>query len=429
MMMATNRKRCSLFRGLLLSVVLAVVSFAGAPAFAKSALQHGPWRAWLESPGGELPFQMELVREGRKLNAYIINGEERILVPIVRVRGKELLLTIDYYDSSVNAMFSPNGKELAGSWEKTAKGGEKTEMKFGGAFGQTRRFSDGPTSLSASDASKISGRWNASFSQTDGPVVGVFEAKEDGTATGTFLTTTGDYRFLAGDFDGKRLRLSCFDGAHAFLFLADVQADGSLRGDFWSRDKWHETWTATKSDGAALPDPFTQTKPAGPVNLAELKFDDSDAVPRTLADDKFAGKARIIEIFGTWCPNCHDATNLLVELDREYRGKGLSIAAVAFEFSEEEERNRRIVNRYIVGHGIEYPVLLGGVADKEKIPEVIPVIDKLRSYPTFVFLDHEDHVRAIYTGFSGPATGEAYARLREDFRKTIEKLLAEANGS
>ena len=37
-------------------------------------------------------------------------------------------------------------------------------------------------------------------------------------------------------------------------------------------------------------------------------------------------------MFGSWCPNCHDAAEYLVELDRRYRSRGLSILGLAFEF-------------------------------------------------------------------------------------------------
>ena len=40
-----------------------------------------------------------------------------------------------------------------------------------------------------------------------------------------------DAHVTAGSFEGDRLRLSCFDGAHAFLFDARLGEDGSLAGD------------------------------------------------------------------------------------------------------------------------------------------------------------------------------------------------------
>ena len=99
----------------------------------------------------------------------------------------------------------------------------------------------------------VSGRWAVNFSSDDSPAIGVFKEAQDKTVKGTFLTTTGDYRYLAGSYEHGLLRLSCFDGSHAFLFHARMQSDGTLQGDFWSGAKWHETWTAKRDEKAALP--------------------------------------------------------------------------------------------------------------------------------------------------------------------------------
>ncbi len=56
---------------------------------------------------------------------------------------------------------------------------------------------------------------------------------------------------------------------------------------------------------------------------------------------------------------------------------------------------------------------------------VMPLIDRVRSFPTVIFLDAEDRVRAIHQGYSGPATGAAHERLRLRFTELIEELLAE----
>ena len=59
------------------------------------------------------------------------------------------------------------------------------------------------------------------------PAKGIFFQKDGDVVTGTFRTKTGDYRYLEGVMDGNRLKLSTFDGAHAFLFTATV-SDSTL---------------------------------------------------------------------------------------------------------------------------------------------------------------------------------------------------------
>jgi len=417
---------------LLTAVIAPAAALRAAGDAEPPVLRPGVWRAWLESPGGDLPFELVFKeREAdpengrREYDAWIINGAERIAVPVVTVEAERVILDIDYYDSRIIAKTANGATELDGVWKKKGRGDTVTEMTFHAVAGRHPRFLP-PVDRALSSDHRIDGRWIVHFSGDDAPAVGVFETKPDGTATGTFLTTTGDYRFLAGDYDGRRLRLSAFDGAHAFLFLAQRNVDGSLRGDFWSRDTWHETWTATRDPKVTLPDAFSQTKRKDTVDLSALVFPDVDGVRRSLADPALAGKARIIEVFGSWCPNCHDASNYLVELQRRYGDRGLSIVGLAFELTGDFERDARQVRIYGKRHGITYPVLIAGLADKATVSESFPLIDELRSYPTTVFLDGSGSVRAIHTGFSGPATGNAHRQLRARFESIIEELLSEA---
>ena len=143
------------------------------------------------------------------------------------------------------------------------------------------------------------------------------------------------------------------------------------------------------------------------------------------ADERFAGRVRIIELFGTWCPNCNDATHYLLELDRRYRSRGLSILGLAFEMTGDHAADAIQVRRYVNYHGIEYPILLAGEANKAKASESFPVLDEVRAYPTFIFIDRQGAVRAIYTGFNGPATEESHDKLRAAFERLIEGMLEE----
>jgi len=349
--------------------------------------QHDVWRAWLDSPGGELPFGLQLRHTESGVAAVLLNGTERIPVSRTELTDGGVTLHIEPYDSRVVATFGEDGRRLDGRWEKTGVGGEKTGLDF--------------------------------------HAVAVFETDPDGTVRGTFLTTTGDYRYLAGSLDGDRLRLSCFDGAHAFLFDARLQEDGTLSGDFWSRDSWHERFTARKDPDAALPDAFELTHWVGGEAWGDELFPDLDGHERMLSDPAFAGRARILVIFGSWCPNCNDSTAFLVELDRKYRERGLAILGLAFEMTGDFERDAAQVRLYARHHGIEFPLLVAGVSDKEEASRVFPLLDRVRSYPTTIFINAEGRVRAVHQGYSGPATGEAHRELRERFESLVQELLAD----
>jgi len=385
--------------------------------------QPAHYRASLKSPGGSLEFGLELDWTHEHMTAAIRNGSERIPVPqaIFDSASKKLTLGFPHYDSSIVAEWDGGSESaITGVWRKRTAGDNKwIEMPFTATppvndnrIADTRKPAD------------VSGRWAVDFAGDDDPLVGVFTEK-DGVVAGTFLTSTGDYRYLSGAMQNQSMTLSCFDGAHAFLFRAELDGEGKLAGDFWSSTNWHDTWTAVRDDDATLPDPLGLTTWNETVRLGDLKFPDTKGVLHSLDEQQFAGRAVVLQLFGTWCPNCDDAGNFLAALHQEYSPKGLSVVGLAFELTDEAERNARQVQRYVDRHGTRFPVLIAGLSDKARATESFRALDRVRSYPTTVFLNGRGEVRAIYTGFSGPATGDEHERLKKTFHTIIRELLAD----
>ncbi|MDH3283915.1 MAG: TlpA family protein disulfide reductase [Acidobacteriota bacterium] len=410
------------------AILIAIApSCAGAPAPGT-----GSWRAWLDSPGGQLPFGMELTRHGDDWNAVILNGPERIELPEVTVGGGRLELNIPHYDARIYAAIRGRGDRLDGEWTKRTGPDAWSRLGFHADRGELFRFlplrdAGGPTTgggaVPPPPAGWVAGRWRVQFSKSEDEAVAVFEEGPEGSVTGTFLTTTGDYRFLAGSVERGRLRLSAFDGAHAFLFDARLAGDGALTGRFWSRDSWNETWTAVPDANAALADPFGLTAWVDGVDLDDLVFYDLAGSPRSLGDPELAEGPLLIELFGSWCPNCGDAAAYLSGLHRRYADRGLSIVGLAFEISGDRERDTRLVRAYAERHGIEFPLLMAGLSDKSKASEAFPAVDRVRAFPTMVFIDREGTVRAVHTGFAGPATGDEFRRQSERIETLIEELV------
>lgn len=394
------------------------------------------WDAHLESAGGELEFglRLELDASGAT-RAKITNASEVIDVPHVEWSRErlELVLEFPHYDSRIVAKASSDGVQLTGQWRKRKSAERWTEMTFGARVSSVSRDRSLPAWTRGKE---LDGTWSAKFASEDTPAVARFSERywrreHDGFTCdfeGTFLTTLGDYRYLSGEYRSTEgsVVLSCFDGAHAFLFNARILEDGSLAGEFWSGDTWFDTWTAARDRNAALPDPFGLTQLAQGAQLDELSFPDVDGVVRKLGDAQFAGKARIVQLFGTWCPNCNDETRYLVELHERFGARGLSILGLAFELTGDFARDAGQVRKYAAHHGVRYPLLVAGESDKHKASQRFPLLDKLRAYPTTLFVDARGVVRAVHQGFNGPATGAAHAKLREDFERLIEGLLAEA---
>jgi thiol-disulfide isomerase/thioredoxin len=345
-----------------------------------------------------------------------VNGEERIEVPRVGYDGKELLLDMPHYDSRIVASSEAGG--LRGTWEK--RRGRETVARV--PFHVDGRGPRDLRTVPSESEPLFTGRWAVDFETDDHPAVAQFFELPEGRALGTFLTATGDYRYLDGRRDGDELTLSCFDGAHAFLFNAKLQPDGTLAGDFWSGNWHHETWTAKRDETAALADPFAQTSWNGRTKLADLAFPDLAGTKRSLGEH--AGKATLLVVFGSWCPNCNDEAALLRELDAAYRARGLRIQLLAFELTGESARDAEQVRIFQERHGLEaLPAFLCGTADKAEATKALGLVDRVRAFPTTLFLGADGLPKAIHSGFAGPATGAAHHELRRDFAARIEALL------
>src|SRR6185436_1137898 len=131
------------------------------------------------------------------------------------------------------------------------------KFPFAAAYGQTHRFEKGENLVVTVD---FSGKYAATFvNESDTTeAVGIFEQQGD-HVTGTFLTITGDYRYLEGNVADGKMQLSTFDGNHAYLFYATKQADGDLAGEYFSGKTFHQLWTGTRDEHATLPDASSLT--------------------------------------------------------------------------------------------------------------------------------------------------------------------------
>ncbi len=398
------------------------------PVASSVADLEGPWRATLASPGGPLPFGLELLREGDTLGAIARNGPEQVEFSSVTRHGSDLVLRIDTYDSEIRA--TQDGDRLVGTWTKTTPQGPHT-MPFEASRGDRPRFSAPVPTPAYPVPATIDGNWSIVFTEDDGQTFvgqGVFETKGD-DLRGTVLTDTGDYRYLEGRYQHGTLELSCFDGGHAFLFRATVDAEGRLRGDFWSRGAYHATWTAdamAPQQASPLADPYraVELSPAAADGRFQFSFPDLNGNPVTDRDPRFVDKVVLIDIFGTWCPNCNDYAPLLARWHRRYHAQGLEIVGLAFEMTGDVERDRKFVGKYAQRYGLEFPLLLAGTSDKSAAAATLRSLDEVESYPTTIFVGRDGRVQRIHSGFAGPATGAHHRAMVAEMEQEIEALLA-----
>ena len=261
-----------------------VVSFSSSSLLSQETLLPGFWQASLISPGGRLGFGIEFVETEAGWSCFLINGPERIKIPKVSFDGHNGVIDISHYDSKIAFSIAADG-DLTGEWTKRRGPDQWSKL----AFHATQRGEQhAPVNISLLEP--FVGRWLVQFKSETDPSVAVFKIQDAQRILGTFMTTTGDYRFLDGTVEDTTLKLSCFDGAHAFLFQAVLNPDGIINGDFWSSDSWHDTWTAKRDKQASLPDAFAETSATDDANLGQLSFPDLDGTPTRLDDPKFAGQ-------------------------------------------------------------------------------------------------------------------------------------------
>lgn len=402
---------------------LAVFSCGSAPApDAAVSLQPGMWRFVVQSPGGELPINVEVAQGETGLTATVHNGEERLPLDVVEIDGAAVKLGISHYESYFEGTLSADGSQIEGNWWKVAGPDKRSSLPFTATFGDTRRF----VFDTYGEPAQVDGRWAVTFENPGGepqPAVGVFE-QEGRIVTGTFMTPVGDYRFLEGEVNGDTLYLSCFDGGHMFLFQASLQDDGSLNGTFWSRDTWEEDWTAVRDEDVELADPYGMLQLKDGSTGFRFAFPNLDGELVNQDDPMFQGKVRLISVFGSWCPNCNDEAPFLQELYETYGDRGLVVLGLAFEMTGDRERDVRVLQRFKKRHDLTYPVLLaGGSTDKGETAAALPDLDRVIAYPTTILVDRDGKVVSIHTGFSGPGTGQRYEDTKRAYREKIEALL------
>ena len=407
--------------------LLAACGRSGSGADGRTAsVPLGTYRATLQLPGGELPFGLELAREAGGPVAYLINGTERQKVTEVTVQGAHLQIKMPGYENRLIA--DAHGGQLQGEVIIDKLGGKEQHIALHAALGQPYRFFAQAASGNAGNA-EVTGRWAVTFLE-DGSkpemAVGEFAQSRD-VVTGTFLTDTGDHRFLAGQVHDGELYLSTFDGAHAFLYKAKLDAAGGLSGDFWSGTAYHERWTAKKDPAAALPDAYSLTSMRSGSKTLDFSFPDVAGNTVTSNDPKFKNKVIVVALAGSWCPNCHDEAAFLSPLYRDYRDRGLEVVSLMFEHFGDFDRAKAATERFRQHYGIEYTTLIAGISDKDDAAKKLPSLERVYAFPTTIFIDRQGHVRKIHTGFSGPATGEHYAQFVDEFKSTIDQLLAESS--
>jgi thiol-disulfide isomerase/thioredoxin len=398
-----------------LSAVLILVSLF---SYAHTNMKTGIWQGELAMNDRLfIPFQLKVEQDGKKI--YVVNDLEEILM-ISQKKKDSIYLHFPVQDAEVIFQLEENDQSARGYWINHNKK-VKQRIPLALSWNVALRFPNmHPTKPMEA---LFDGTWEVTFqpgTKDEEKAIGIFKAGKDTEISGTFLTETGDYRFLAGNRSGQNFSMSTFNGSWAMLFDAELQSD-TLRGKFYSGVSYVSEWIAVRNPEARLRNEASLTYVVNDqkVNTAEMSKLNGAAFSLKTHE----GKVIVLQIMGTWCPNCLDEVQFMNQLYKQYEQFGLEIIALAYEVGTNEKQIRKKLKTFKKKIGMEYDLVLAGKSSKEIASAQFPMLNGIMSFPTTVIFGKDGKVLHVHTGYSGPATGYAHKQLTDKIQFEIEMAL------
>ena len=360
-----------------------------------------------------------LEQKNPKSAITIYNGKEVYQLSVIKRIEDTIVYQFPAQDAEWRIAFDKDFSEARGWWVNYNK---KAPVRY------PIHLYNGTLELSTPGEAPINieGKWRVAFNQgtpNEEILVGVFEQKVGNLVTGSFLSETGDYRYLHGYVSGRNLHLQTYTGYWAFVVDANIIGNDQFEGTFYSGAKYQAPFEAKRDSTIKLRDESSLTyliKRDEPVYLNELiKLNGR----KTSFNPVASGKISLIQIMGTWCPNCLDETQMLIELQNQYGKDALNVMALAYEVGSDTKEQRKRLKNWVKSMNVNYTVYLAGSASKEAASSHFPMLNGIMSFPTTLLIDQQGKIIAIHTGFSGPATGSSFTELVDKYKEEIEGAL------
>jgi thiol-disulfide isomerase/thioredoxin len=371
--------------------------------------QQGAYRAALDVAGGPLRFSLEISFES---NSRLCNGGRCDRLPPAKGKMDSILIEIPDYAASITA--HSRGDSLVGFYRNVGNRGPRV-IPFRAARG---------TWPAEPAPSRLTGRWDAQWVLDDRTSPRILDFRNGASGLeGTIISNTGDYGMFWGRAEADSFSLSHFDGSYVYMLTGRLDGD-TLRGLFHAGLRTQTPFVAVRSTGRPhLKDPLEITQ--ADTSVFRFSFPDLSGRTVTETDPRFRGKVLLVDIFGTWCPTCHDAAPVLTDLWRKYHDRGLEIVGLAYEVTGDSAADGKQLRIFREKFAIPYDLLLAGVNDTQAAAATQPQLVGFTSFPTSIFIGRDGRVRKIHAGFYGPVMGEAHTSMVRQFERTIEELLAE----
>ena len=277
----------------------------------------------------------------------------------------------------------------------------------------------------ANDYKNFDGKWKMVFNYDDeASKAELMVLQNKNQISGTVRTETGDYGFMEGMVSGKKISISNFNGYRGYMINGNLDNE-TIRGNLYRGNYDVKKFIAYKDVNFKLSDPYELTKIKTGYENFIFSFKNSDGELISNSDEKFNDKVNLIQIMGSWCPNCLDESKYLSELSKKY--DEIMIVSIAFEFANSEQKAINNIKKLKNKLKLDHDILIAqyGTSDKADAVQKLPSLDTLISYPTLIVVDKNNKVRRVHTGFNGPATGKNYFDFKNEFEGFLEKLILE----
>jgi thiol-disulfide isomerase/thioredoxin len=376
----------------------------------------GLWDATVTVGGTPIPFRMGLSGAGAGAKGWFFNGDDKEISNSGTFENGTLTLNFDSYASVLKATVKDG--VLEGQYIQR---GKPLEIK-------AVRVPEHP--VAGAKGPDIHGIWfleNVASTKKGEMAWQLVVKQEKGEVTAAILRVDGDTGALTGGFKDGKFVLSHFSGARPSQMFITPQNDGTLAVELGGQH--HEgsmiAYRPEEARAKGLAEPTDADHHTGvkdPTQPFTFSYPDLNGNLVSNTDARFKNKVVLINITGSWCPNCHDEAPFLAEVYRKYHDRGLEIVALSFEEAEQLQNPTRL-RAFIKEYGIGYTVLLGGETSSAK--EKLTSAEDWDAWPTTFFVGRDGLVKGVHAGFPGPGSGELYRKEKEEFIATVERLLGD----
>lgn len=366
------------------------------------AISDGLYRLELSTQYAKIPFLIKVSDKGEKFS--LINGDEVIPLNNLRTKKKNHL-TLEIPTYQVHLSLDTAKDELSGAFIRSNGSQIPVSGKRGDELFPVTKLTPGD----------FHGKWQVTDDKKESNVL-LLEQKGR-KIQGSYLTKYGDYRSFSGVVDGKHFQAASFDGVYNYLITGKLEGD-KLHAQILANYKIELTGKRNKS--AKLVDPYSLTKAEKKLTFTFPSLENKNI---SLTDKEFRDKPVIIQIFGSWCPNCIEELNYLTTWYDQNEKRGIKIIAISFERTSDLKRAQIILKKLAAKHNLNYPMLIAGLNSEDTPEKKLPGIKNFMAFPTTIFLDKNHDVYKVHTGFNGPSTKEFYQEWQKDFNTTVDQLL------